>query len=92
MINPAQPSAAATLLDLTDSASSYEVSERKMWVKTIRATTPAAQAAAVVDGYGAAFMAGAALMLAGAAAIAAILRRRHVEAIDADPATIPVAG
>src|SRR5882672_1479924 len=43
MINPAQPSAAATLFDLTDSASSYEVRERKMCVKTISATTPAAQ-------------------------------------------------
>src|SRR5262245_65077974 len=43
MINPAQPSAAATLFDLTDSASLYEVSERKMCVKRISAKTPTAQ-------------------------------------------------
>src|SRR5262247_1790631 len=47
IINPAQPSAAATLFDLTESASLYEVRERKMWVKTISAATPAAQKTAV---------------------------------------------
>jgi EmrB/QacA subfamily drug resistance transporter len=55
------------------------------------ATSAAARAAAAVDGYSAAFLAGAALMAAGAVAIVAILRRRHVEAVDADPATVPVA-
>ena len=58
---------------------------------TTLSSTPAQQAAAAVDGYSAAFLAGAALMVAGAASILAILRRRHVEAIDADPATVPVA-
>jgi EmrB/QacA subfamily drug resistance transporter len=59
--------------------------------KTTATSTAAEQAAAAVDGYSAAFLAGAALMVGGAGAIAAILRRRHVEAIDADPATVPVA-
>src|SRR5262249_28241656 len=43
MINPAQPSAAATLSDLTDSASLYEVSEEKRGVKTNSEITPAAK-------------------------------------------------
>ncbi|MGE5689253.1 MAG: MFS transporter [Pseudomonadota bacterium] len=54
-------------------------------------SSPVERVAATVDGYSAAFMTGSAFMVAGAIAIVAILRRRHVEAIDADPATVPVA-
>jgi EmrB/QacA subfamily drug resistance transporter len=60
-------------------------------VNVTEGSTSATPAAAIVDGYSAAFIAGAGLMLAGAGAIVAILRRRHVEAIDAEPATVPVA-
>jgi hypothetical protein len=59
---------------------------------TAGATSAGERAAGVVDGYSAAFLGGSALIVAGGVAVVAVLRRRHVEAIDADPSTVPVVG